>query len=111
MNASTEVATNRYTTDFVTSSDGTTIGYRQIGGGPGVVVLHGAMESAQSHMQLAEALAFSFTVHLPGRRRRVLSAPSGVDHAIQNDIDDLDAVLTKPGARNILGVSSGALIC
>lgn len=43
----------QYTTGYVTSKDGTTIGYRQLGQGPGVVLLHGAMESAQSHMQLA----------------------------------------------------------
>ena len=75
MDASTEVATNRYTTAFVTSSDGTTIGYRQLGHGPGVVVLHGAMESAQSHMQLADSVSSSFTVYLPDRRGRGMSGP------------------------------------
>jgi hypothetical protein len=45
------------TTDSATSRDGTTISYRQLGHGPGVVMLHGAMETAQRHMQLAEALA------------------------------------------------------
>src|ERR687896_2414995 len=50
-----------YTTCFVTSKDGTTIGYRQLGRGPALLLLHGHMESAQSHIQLAEALAASFT--------------------------------------------------
>src|SRR5260370_21923449 len=57
-----------YTTGSVTSHDGTTISYRQLGHGPGVVMLHGSMESAQSHMQLATALADAFTVYLPDRR-------------------------------------------
>ena len=32
-----------YTIGSVISADGTTIGYRQIGSGPGLVLLHGAM--------------------------------------------------------------------
>jgi len=99
-----------YTTDSVISKDGTTIGYRQLGRGPGVVVLHGAMESAQSHMQLADALASDFTVYLPDRRGRGTSGPSGKDHGIQQDVEDMDAVLTKTGAHAVVGVSSGAIV-
>jgi pimeloyl-ACP methyl ester carboxylesterase len=97
-------------TGSVISRDGTTIGYRQLGRGPGLVVLHGAMESAQSHMQLAEALADSYTVYLPDRRGRGLSGPYGKDHSIEKDVEDMDAVLTKTGAHYVLGVSSGAII-
>jgi pimeloyl-ACP methyl ester carboxylesterase len=111
MNTSTEVVRDGYTTASVTSKDGTTIGYRQLGHGSGVVVLHGAMESAQSHMQLAEALATSFTVYLPDRRGRGMSGPYGNDHDIEKDVEDLSAVLTKTGANGVFGVSSGALIC
>ena len=111
MNASTEVARNRYTTAFVTSSDGTTIGYRQLGHGPGVVVLHGAMESAQSHMQLADFLASSFTVYLPDRRGRGMSGPYRTDNDIKKDVEDLGAILAKTRATSVFGVSSGALIC
>src|ERR1700694_4658785 len=111
MTASTEVARKRYTTAFVTSSDGTTIGYRQLGDGPGVVVLHGAMESAQSHMQLAEALAANFTVYLLERRARALSGPYGDDYGIERNVEDMDAILTKTGAHRVFGVSSGAIIC
>jgi len=56
-NQSTVAAQEHYTTGSVTSKDGTTIGYRQLGHGPGVVLLHGMMSSGQNHMQLAEALA------------------------------------------------------
>lgn len=104
-------APERYTTGSVTSRDGTTIGYRQLGHGPGVVVLHGAMESAQSHRQLAEALADAFTVYLPDRRGRGLSGPYGKDYGVQEDVDDLDALLARTGAHNVFGVSSGGLIC
>jgi len=100
----------RYTTDSVLSKDGTTIGYRQLGHGPGIVALHGAMESAKSHMQLAEALASSFTVYLPDRRGRGLSGPYGASYSMQREVEDLDALLTKTGAQRVFGVSAGGLI-
>jgi pimeloyl-ACP methyl ester carboxylesterase len=99
-----------FTTHFVTSKDGTTIGYRQLGHGPGLVLLHGVMESAQSHIQLAQALADNFTVYLPDRRGRGLSGPYGNDYSIQKDIEDMDALLTKTGAHYVSGVSSGGII-
>ena len=99
-----------YTTGSVISKDGTTIGYRQLGRGPGLVLLHGAMESAQSHIQLAEALADRYTVYLPDRRGRGLSGPYGSGYSIREDVDDMDALLTKTGAHDVFGVSSGALI-
>jgi pimeloyl-ACP methyl ester carboxylesterase len=100
----------RFITDSVTSRDGTTIGYRQVGHGPGIVALHGAMESAQSHMQLAEALAGSFTVYLPDRRGRGLSGPYGDEYSMRREVEDLDALLTKTGSERVFGVSAGGLI-
>ena len=101
-------AAQQYTTGFVTAPDGVTIGYRQLGHGPGVVLLHGAMESAQSHMQLATALADAFTVYVPDRRGRGLSGPYNKEYSIQSDVADMDALLAKTGAHNVFGVSSGA---
>ncbi len=109
-NQSTVAAREHYITGSVTSKDGTTISYRQLGHGPGVVLLHGMMESAQSHMQLAEALADTFTVYLPDRRGRGLSGPYGKDYSIQKAVEDMDALLTKTGAHYVFGISSGALI-
>src|SRR2546430_6066693 len=63
-------------TGSVISRDGTAIGYRQLGHGPGLVVLHGAMESSQSHVQLAEELADGFSVYLPDRCGRGLDRKS-----------------------------------
>jgi pimeloyl-ACP methyl ester carboxylesterase len=95
----------------VTSKDGATIGYHQLGQGPGVVVLHGTAESAQSHRQLAEAPADTFTVYLPNRRGRGLSGPHGKDYSLRKEVEDLDALLTKTGANYVFGVSTGAVIC
>jgi pimeloyl-ACP methyl ester carboxylesterase len=100
----------RYLTGSVISKDGTTIGYRQLGAGPGLVVLHGAMESAQSHMQLAEALADMYTVYLPDRRGRGLSGPYGRGSGVAEEVQDLDALLAKTDAHYVFGVSSGAII-
>ena len=107
----TTAGSRRYSTGAVVSKDGITIGYRQLGGGPGLVVLHGAMESAASHMQLAEALADTYTVYLPDRRGRGLSGPYGKPYGVREDVEDLDALLAKTGAHDVFGVSSGAIIC
>ncbi len=100
-----------FVTGSVISRDGTSIGYRHLGQGPGVVVLHGAAESAQSHIQLAEALADAFTVYVPDRRGRGLSGPYGKEYGIQEDVEDMNAILTQTGAHYVFGVSSGAIIC
>ncbi len=108
--SSTAAAREQYTTGSVTSKDGATIGYRQLGHGPGVVLLHGMMSSGQNHMQLAEALADAFTVYVPDRRGRGLSGPYSEDYSIQKDVEDMDALLTQTGAHNVFGVSAGAII-
>jgi len=109
--SSTVAAREHYITGSVTSKDGTTIGYRQLGHGPGVVLLHGMMSSGQNHIQLAEALADAFTVYVPDRRGRGLSGPYSEDYSIQKDVEDMDALLTKTGAHYVFGVSAGAIIC
>lgn len=99
-----------YTTGSVTSHDGTTIGYRQVGQGPGVVALHGGMQAAQNLMKLAEALSDAFTVYLPDRRGRGLSGPPGDHYSLKAECEDIDALLGATGAHNTFGLSSGALV-
>ena len=101
---------NAYETGFVTSRDSTTVGYRRIGGGPGLILLHGAMQAAQSFMRLATALSDRFTLYVPDRRGRGLSGPFGDGHGIDKEIEDLDALMRQTGARNAFGLSAGALI-
>jgi pimeloyl-ACP methyl ester carboxylesterase len=100
-----------YIEGAVVSKDGTSIGYRQLGHGPGLIVVHGAMESAQSHMQLAEALADTYTIYLPDRRGRGLSGPYRSGDILPQAVEDMDALVTKTGAHDVFGVSSGAIIC
>lgn len=99
-----------FRTDAASSADGTTIGYRQLGQGPGIVVLHGSMSSGYYHLELAEALCDAFTVYLPDRRGRGLSGAYRDGDGIQQEVEDLEAVLAQTGAQHVFGVSSGAVI-
>jgi pimeloyl-ACP methyl ester carboxylesterase len=99
-----------YNENFATSADGVKIGYRTLGSGPGVVLLHGAMESAHSHMGMATALAERFTVHLPDRRGRGASGPQPANYGICTEVEDLGAVLEQTGSSRVFGVSEGGLV-
>ncbi|MEV0597321.1 alpha/beta fold hydrolase [Nonomuraea cavernae] len=100
----------RTTTATVTSEDGTTIAYRRLGEGPGLVLLHGAMQSGYSNIEFARELSKEHTCYVPDRRGRGSSAPGGDDYGVRKEVEDLDALLTATGARDVIGISSGAII-
>jgi pimeloyl-ACP methyl ester carboxylesterase len=87
----------------VRSDDGTTIRCRRIGSGPPLLVLHGAMQSALSHRDLALALADRVTVVLPDRRGRGASGPFGSDWSLATEVEDVAALLAGTGARCAVG--------
>jgi hypothetical protein len=87
-----------YTKSFVASADGTRIGYRQLGSGPGVVLLHGGVNASQHLMRLGSALAEMFTIGIPGRRGRGVSGPIGSDYSLRAEDEDLAALLEQTGA-------------
>ncbi len=93
-----------------TSKDGTKIGYRQSGSGPGLVICHGGGRVSQNYQKLAAALADTFTVYVYDRRGRGLSGPATADYDMSKAIDDLSAVIASTGACFIFGHSSGGLI-
>jgi pimeloyl-ACP methyl ester carboxylesterase len=98
-----------------TADDGTELGWISVGQGPGLVVVHGAMQSAGSQRELAELLADRFTVHLVDRRGRGRSGPypqPAADTMRWTDLEvgDLSTVLAATGASAVLGISSGAII-
>ncbi|MEU4232216.1 alpha/beta hydrolase [Nonomuraea sp. NPDC026600] len=99
-----------YSTGQVRSADGTTIGYRRCGRGPGLILLHGGMLAAQHFMKLAAALSADFTVYVPDRRGRGLSGPHGADFGVMREVEDLRALVTATGATRVFGLSSGALV-
>ena len=56
------------------------------------------------------ALADRFTVHLYNRRGRADAAPRTQPYTVDQDVDDLAAVLEHTGAGNVIGHSSGGFI-
>ncbi len=103
-------STRAYTTGSTTSADGTTIGYRQKGLGPGMLLLPGGMQASQHYMRLATALSDALTVYVVDRRGRGLSGPHGDQYCMIRECEDVDALLAQTGAHFVFGHSSGALI-
>src|SRR5262245_12459606 len=99
-----------YAKHSVTSKDGTNIGYRRIGHGPGLLLLHGGMKSSQDLLKLGETLSETFTAYVLDRRGRGLSGPAGDSFSVQREVEDVQAIIAETGARNIFGLSSGALV-
>jgi pimeloyl-ACP methyl ester carboxylesterase len=97
-------------TGLVRSADGTAIGYREYGSGPGLILVHGGMKAAQHLTQLARALGEDFRVYVPDRRGRGMSGPYGGDFGVLREVEDLHALIAATGARFIFGHSSGALV-
>ena len=98
-----------YKTGSVVSKDSTKIGYRQMGSGPGIILLHGGVNASQHLMKLGTLLSDDFTVYIPDRRGRGMSGPVGEDYSIEKEDEDLDAMLKKTGAHYVFGTADGAL--
>lgn len=96
--------------EVITSADGTTIGYRTTGTGPGLLVVHGVMETALDYQELADELARDFTVHVIDRRGRGESGPHRAGHGLLAEVEDVWAVLEATGTGRVFGIGSGAVI-
>jgi pimeloyl-ACP methyl ester carboxylesterase len=95
---------------FVTSKDGTRIGYRVTGQGPGIVMLHGGGAMSFILTKLAQELGDGFSLYLPDRRGRGMSGSALGDNGLRSDVEDLAAVIQETSARKVFGVSAGAVI-
>ena len=96
--------------DFVTSSDGTRIGYATQGSGPPLLFVGGAFSDHSTGAALAAALAPHFTVFTYDRRGRGKSGDAPV-YAVQKELDDIAALLATAGSdAPLLGFSSGAML-
>ncbi|XVQ15644.1 alpha/beta fold hydrolase [Spirillospora sp. CA-255316] len=104
-----EATETSYETGSVTSRDGTVIGYRRFGAGPGVVLMHGSMMASHNFMRLGAALSGDFTVYLPDRRGRGMSGPYGPGFTLRHAAEDVQALMEQTGARNVFGLSAGAI--
>ena len=94
----------------VTSADGTTIAFDQLGEGPPLVLVAGASCDRAVDAPLAGALAQHFTVLNYDRRGRGDSGDT-LPFAVQREVDDLDVMLAAAGgSATVVGLSSGAAL-
>ena len=94
----------------ITAQDGEGVVVHSSGSGPGVVVVHGGGVTVDVYARLARRLAEHLTVHLYNRRGRGDAPPRTEPYRIEEDVDDLAAVLEHTGARQVIGHSSGGFI-
>jgi pimeloyl-ACP methyl ester carboxylesterase len=94
---------------FVTSKDGTRIGYSVVGAGPNIVLVDGALcwRASGPSGPLAEQLKDRFTVYTYDRRGRGESGDTQ-PYAVDREVEDLDAVIDAAGGKAaIYAISSG----
>lgn len=100
----------------ITSQDGTTIAFDQVGQGPTVILVDGALQYRafdQGMAQLADLLSPHFTVIHYDRRGRGDSTDntSDLSQALAREIEDIEALIDYAGGSAALyGISSGAAL-
>lgn len=98
--------------NVVTSKDGTTIAYDQMGEGPAIILVDGALctRSTGSKPELIKLLAYHFTVYSYDRRGRGDSGDTK-PYSVGREIDDIESLINKAGGVACLyGHSSGAAL-
>jgi pimeloyl-ACP methyl ester carboxylesterase len=99
-------------TGRVLSADGTVIAFDQLGRGPAVILVDGALCSrALGPMpKIARILARRFSVFTYDRRGRGGSGDTA-PYAVEREVDDLAALIREAaGSACVLGISSGAVL-
>jgi pimeloyl-ACP methyl ester carboxylesterase len=93
---------------YVTSADGTRIGYIRLGHGDPLVVCHGSYTVADDWACLAQQLSRFYTVYVFDRRGRGRSPYTEKPYSMSCEIDDLAAVVSLAGSKTtILGHGFG----
>ena len=94
----------------VTSADGTTIAFDQLGAGPPLILVAGASCDRSIDAPLAAALAGQFTVLNYDRRGRGDSDDT-LPFALEREVEDIDVLLAAAGgSATVVGLSSGAAL-
>jgi pimeloyl-ACP methyl ester carboxylesterase len=96
--------------ETVTSADGTTIAFDQLGSGPPLVLVSGASCDRAVDTGIAAALADRFTVLNYDRRGRGDSGDTP-PYAVDSEVEDLDVLLAAAGGSAVVvGLSSGGAL-
>lgn len=91
------------------SADGTEIGWRRIGTGPAIVVVHGSISTGEQWLPVANSLADRYTSYLLDRRGRGISGDAA-EYGLETEIADIAAVVEVAGPDAVLlGHSYGAI--
>lgn len=90
------------------TADGAPIAWRTVGGGEGVVIAPGSLSDGSDWLGLAERIADTFTVHVVSRRAAGGSARS-IAYSVEQEYDDLVAVLKATKSTRLVGHSFGAI--
>jgi hypothetical protein len=97
-------------TNYVTSSDGTSIAYDLQGSGPNVIMVGGGLDDGREHEPLAAWLATDFSVYNYARRGRGKSGNTE-PYAVERELEDLEALLAEAGGTaHMFGASSGGAL-
>ena len=92
------------------SRDGTVIAYGKQGSGPVLILVLGALNKQASGKKLGSALSDQFTVISYDRRGRGDSGDTP-PYAVENEIDDLEALIDElGGSARLYGDSSGGVL-
>jgi pimeloyl-ACP methyl ester carboxylesterase len=96
----------------IVSQDGTRIAFDQLGSGPAVILVSGALgtRSQPTFVQLAELLSPHFSVFNYDRRGRGDSGDTP-PYMVAREIEDIEALINEAGGSAFLyGISSGAVL-
>ena len=97
--------------NIVDSADGTSIAYEQVGEGPVVVIIGGALSTASDAAALAAGLADEGFRAVTWDRRARGSSGDARGSTPQREVDDLAAVIDAVGGNaTVLGHSSGSIL-
>jgi pimeloyl-ACP methyl ester carboxylesterase len=98
-------------TSHVTSKDGTTLAVDSVGQGTPVILVGGAFNDRSTVAALGAQLASRYRVVTYDRRGRGASDDKGTGYSVQNEIDDLAAVIEHAGGGvSLFGHSSGGIL-
>ncbi|HEY3993926.1 MAG TPA: alpha/beta hydrolase [Ktedonobacteraceae bacterium] len=96
----------------ITSKDGTTIAFEQLGEGPALILVDGALcyRTFGPMEPLSALLTPHFTVFTYDRRGRGESADT-TPYTVEREIEDIAALIAEAGgSASVFGISSGAVL-